>query len=88
MNLKPFGGKTTLLCCDFRQIVPVIPHGSHGTLIENCVISVLFHKIAFTRNMKALLNKTEFLDFLKNLIMIKSHNSLHLVKILLKYLNN
>ena len=33
---KPFGGKTILLCGDFQQILPVIPHESHGTLIENC----------------------------------------------------
>ena len=25
---KPFGGKTILLCSDFRQILPVIPHRS------------------------------------------------------------
>ena len=28
---KPFGGKTVLLCADFRQILPVIPHESRGT---------------------------------------------------------
>ena len=27
---KPFGGKTILLCGDFRQILPVIPHESRG----------------------------------------------------------
>ena len=36
---KPFGGKTILLCSDFRQILPVIPHESSGTSIENCVTS-------------------------------------------------
>lgn len=39
---KALGGKTILLCGDFRQILPVIPHGSRGTLIENCVTS--WHK--------------------------------------------
>ena len=33
---KPFGGKIILLCGDFWQILPVIPHGSRGTLIQNC----------------------------------------------------
>ena len=28
---KPFGGKTKLLCGDFRKILPVIPHESRGT---------------------------------------------------------
>ena len=28
---KPFGEKTILLCGDFRQILPVIPHESRGT---------------------------------------------------------
>ena len=32
---KPFGVKTILLCGDFRQILPVVPHGSRATLIEN-----------------------------------------------------
>ena len=64
---KPFGGKTILLCGDFRQILPVIQHESRGTLIENCVTSwhefSYFHKI--TRNMSALPNEIEFVEFLK-----------------------
>ena len=28
---KPFGRKTILLCGDFQQILPVIPHESRGT---------------------------------------------------------
>ena len=36
---KPFGGKTILMCRDFRHILPVIPHESRRTLIENCVTS-------------------------------------------------
>ena len=50
-KLKPFGGKTILLCGDFRQILPVIPHVSCGTSIENCVTSwhefPYFHKLTF-----------------------------------------
>ena len=64
---KPFGGKTILLCGDFRQILPVIPHKSGGTLIENCVTSwhefPYFHKIMLTRNMRALSNEIEFVEF-------------------------
>lgn len=32
-----FGGKTILLSGDFRQILPVIPHGSIGQIIDSCV---------------------------------------------------
>ena len=46
---KPFGGITILLCVDFRQILPVIPHESRGPLIENRFTSwhefSYFHKI-------------------------------------------
>ena len=67
---KQFGGKTILLCGDFRQILPVIPHGSRGTLIENCVTSwheaFYFHKITLTRNMRSLSNEIEFVESLKN----------------------
>ena len=66
---KPFGGKTILLCGDFQQILPVIPHESRGPLIENCVTSwrefSYFHKITLTRNMRALSNEREFVEFLK-----------------------
>ena len=75
---KPFGGKTIILCSDFRQILPVIPLESRGTLIENCVTSwhefPYFHKITLNQNMKALSNEIEFVEFLKK--MMKPHNSL------------
>ena len=64
--------------CDFRQILPVIPHGSRGTLIQNCITSwhafSYFHKITFTRNMRALSNEIQFVEFLKKLVMMKPHN--------------
>ena len=64
---KPFGRKTIFMCGDFRQILPE-SHESHGTLIENCVISwhefPYFHKITLTRNMRALLNETKLVEFL------------------------
>ena len=60
--------KTILLCRDFRQILPVIPHESRGTLIENCVTSwhqfSYFNKIKLTRNTRALSNEIEFVEFL------------------------
>ena len=70
-KLKPFRGKTILLCGDFRQILRVTSHGSRGTLIENCVTSwhefPYFHKITFTRNMRAQPNEIEFVEFLKKI---------------------
>ena len=56
--------------CDFRQILPVIPHGSRGILIQNCVTSwhefSYFHKI--TRNIRAFPNEIGFVEFLKKKI--------------------
>ena len=55
-KLKSFRGKTILLCRNFWQILPVIPHESRGILIENCVTSwyefSYFHKITLTRSMR------------------------------------
>lgn len=68
---KPFAGKTVLLCGDFRQILPVVPHGSRATLIENCVISwdlfPSFHHLTLTQNMRALPEEVEFIEFLKKI---------------------
>ena len=53
-------------------MLPVIPHGSRGTLIENFVNFVTswhefsyFHKVTLSRNMRALSNEIEFVEFLK-----------------------
>ena len=55
--------------CDFKQNLPVSPHGSRGTLINNCVTSLhefsYFHKITLTQNVRALSNEIEFVEFLK-----------------------
>ncbi|XP_046808269.1 ATP-dependent DNA helicase PIF1-like [Lucilia cuprina] len=63
-----FGGKTILLCGDFRQILPVIPHSSRTTLIENSVTSwsefAMFHRVTLTHNMRALPHEIEFINFL------------------------
>ena len=33
----PFGGKIFVLGGDFRQVLPVMPHGSQTTIVENCL---------------------------------------------------
>ena len=79
INVNHLELKTILLCGDFRQILPVIPHESRGTLIENCVTSwhefSHFHKITLTRNMRALSNEIEFVGFLKKLVMMKYYRN-------------
>ncbi|XP_055306515.1 ATP-dependent DNA helicase pif1-like [Sitodiplosis mosellana] len=66
-----FGGKTFLLCGDFRQILPVIPHGSRATLIDNCITSwdefENFHRFTLNQNMRASPNEIEYVNFLKRL---------------------
>lgn len=68
---KIFAGKTILLCGDFRQILPVVPHGSRAILIENCVTSwnefQSFHRVTLTQNMRALPHEIEFVEFLKRI---------------------
>lgn len=68
---KIFGGKTILLCGDFRQILPVVPHSSRTTLVEHCVTSwnefSTFHKVTLTQNMRALPNEIQFVEFLKSI---------------------
>ena len=72
INVNHLEGKKILLCGDFQQILPVIPHESRGTLIENCATSwhefSYFHKITLTRNMRALSNEIEFVKFLKKIV--------------------
>lgn len=68
---KLFGGKTILLCGDFRQILPVVPHGSRAVLIENCISSWIefdsFHHVSLSQNMRALPHEIEFVEFLKKI---------------------
>lgn len=70
-NDQLFGGKTILLCGDFRQTLPVIPHGTRVNLIENCIKSWTefskFQKLTLTQNMRALPNEIEFVEFLRKL---------------------
>ena len=36
-NYHPMGGICTLLCGDLRQILPVIPRGTRGKIVDACV---------------------------------------------------
>jgi len=68
---KLFGGKTILLCGDFRQTLPVLPHSSRTTIVENCVKSFAqwssIKKLKLTTNMRALQVEVDFVNFLKKL---------------------
>ena len=33
----PFGGKMMILCGDFRQILPIVQHGSEDQIIDTCI---------------------------------------------------
>ncbi|XP_061356932.1 uncharacterized protein LOC133301320 [Gastrolobium bilobum] len=53
---KPFGGKVVVLGGDFRQILPVVPHGSiqdivHATINSSCLWSHC-HLLTLTKNMR------------------------------------
>ena len=58
----PFGGTVVLFSGDFRQILPVVPCGSRGQVVNACFKSSplfpLFKKIQLTENMRlmALMN--------------------------------
>lgn len=68
---KLFGGKTMLLCGDFRQILPVVPRASRAILIENYIKSWSeyhsFHKISLSENMRVSPNQIEFVEYLKKI---------------------
>ena len=67
----PFGGKILLLGGDFRQVLPVIKHGSRTTIIESCLKrSTLWHHfkiIKLTQNMRARRDEREFVEWLLKL---------------------
>ena len=53
---KPFGGKCVVMGGDFRQILPVIPRGSRGQIVDACINSSFlweFCKVfTLTQNMR------------------------------------
>ena len=63
----PFGGKIFVLGGDFRQVLPVIPHGSRSSTVENCLKrSPLWHHfkiIKLTKNMRANRDQQEFAEW-------------------------
>lgn len=67
-NKNPFGGKIILLAGDFRQVLPVVPHSSRQTIVQQCIkFSPLWSKFKiFTlyKNMRAKSEEQEFSDFL------------------------
>jgi hypothetical protein len=64
----PFGGKCILLGGDFRQILPVVPHGSKTLIIENNIqnsfLWPFFDILRLTRNMRANPNEQAFSEWL------------------------
>ncbi|KAM5554594.1 hypothetical protein ABKV19_022807 [Rosa sericea] len=63
----PFGGKVMILGGDFRQVLPVVPHGSKAQMIDACIVkSLLWNAIRILplkHNMRAQ-QDPEFADFL------------------------
>ena len=63
----PFGGKIFVLGGDFRQVLPVMPHGSRTTTVENCLkrspIWQHFKIIKLTENMRAMQDQKEFAEW-------------------------
>lgn len=70
-NDQLFGGKTILMFGAFRQILPVVSHGTRVNQIENCIVSwsefSKFHKLTLSQNMRALPHEIEFVEFLRSL---------------------
>ena len=54
---KPFGGKVIVIGGDFRQTLPVVPHGSKVEIIETCIKSSPlwrhFRKVSLKTNMRS-----------------------------------
>src|SRR5690348_14880314 len=58
-NEKPFGGKVLLLGGDFRQILPVVPHGSRSAIVE---ASIKFNELWNTIHILSLKNNVRSVD--------------------------
>ena len=70
-NDYPFGGKIVILGGDFRQILPVLPHGVRSEVvnlaIKNSLLWSVFHKFQLTRNMRVLNDEISFAQFVLNI---------------------
>ncbi|MCP3663823.1 MAG: hypothetical protein GY696_15250, partial [Gammaproteobacteria bacterium] len=57
---RPFAGKVIVLAGDFRQVLPVIPHGSRADILEasikNSVLWNEFETLQLSQNMRVGLN--------------------------------
>jgi ATP-dependent DNA helicase PIF1 len=64
----PFGGMFLILGGDFRQILPVVRHGTRGELIQQCIKSSYlwnqFHVIRLSQNMRANQDESHFAAWL------------------------
>lgn len=67
-NDVPFGGKIVVLGGDFRQVLPVVPHGSRAATIANSIkfspLWPVFKTLKLTQNMRAEAGEKEFSEFL------------------------
>ena len=73
LNQRPFGGKLVILCGDFRQVLPVVPHGSRSQItaasFKRSPLWKHFQVRHLTENMRIGSNPTlkQFDDWLLNL---------------------
>lgn len=67
-NKLPFGGKTIVLCGDFRQTLPVVPDGSAADIISVSIkrlkVWEKFKKVFLTSNVRANEDEIQFKKFL------------------------
>ena len=67
----PFGGKIFVLGGDFRQVLPVVPHGSRTIIVENCLkrspLWKNFKIIKLNENMRAKGDQREFAEWVLQL---------------------
>ncbi|GFS16624.1 hypothetical protein ElyMa_004961000 [Elysia marginata] len=77
------GSLPTLLCCDFRQMLPVIPGGTRANVVDAFIKrSVLWHNVLvynLTTNMRALKSGNKDIDhFIKMLLNVGNGVSPHI----------
>lgn len=69
-NELPFGGKTVMFTGDFRQILPVIPKGSRGIIVQSSIKHSNFwhlvQHLKLTMNMRVDQEETEFSNWILN----------------------